>query len=154
MARLEGGCRCGQIRYTITSEPKFSFACHCIDCQQLSASAFSLGFAVDADAFAVTTGEPSRWTKTGSSGKPSHQFTCPKCSGWTHTQPESTVGIVIVRPTTLDESDWYRPVAEIFTRSALAWAKMPVALSYETEFENPKPLAAAYAAAGISPSAT
>ena len=46
MTILQGGCRCGRVRYQIDDEPKFSFACHCTDCQQLSASAFSLALTV------------------------------------------------------------------------------------------------------------
>jgi hypothetical protein len=148
---MRGGCRCGRIRYEVTGEPLFSLACHCTDCQHLSASAFSLGLAVAEGAFALAQGEPRRWTRTGSSGRPSHWFTCDACGTWTHTIAESAAGLVIVRPTSLDEHRWFRPVAQIFTRSALPWARMPVPLSYETEFDDPSTVAAVYAAAGIRP---
>ena len=46
MRTLVGGCRCGHIHYEITEQPWFGFACHCTDCQQLTASAFSLGITV------------------------------------------------------------------------------------------------------------
>jgi hypothetical protein len=48
MYAAEGGCFCGTVRYRITADPLFGFACHCTDCQQLTASAFSLGLAVPA----------------------------------------------------------------------------------------------------------
>ena len=84
----------------------------------------------------MSEGDPLDWSKIGSSGKPSHQFSCPICAGWTHTIAESAEGIVIVRPMTLHDHSWYRPVAEIFTRSALPWARMAVLLSYEAEFSD------------------
>jgi hypothetical protein len=149
MTMLEGGCRCGAIRYGVTADPLTSFACHCTDCQHLSASAYSLALVVPKAAFGITKGEPQGWSKTGSSGKPSHQFTCPTCATWTHTKPESAAEYVIVRPMSLDEHAWFRPVAQIFTRSALPWASMPTLLSYESEFEDPAPLLAAYRAGGI-----
>jgi len=148
---VTGGCRCGAIKYRVTQTPAFTFACHCTDCQHLSASAFGLGMAVKEAGFEITHGEPSRWTKTGSSGKPSHQFHCPTCGVWTHTVPESVGGMVVVRPATLDDHAWVRPVAEIYTRSALPWARLAVPLSYEAEFDDPTPIAAVFAASGIAP---
>jgi hypothetical protein len=147
---LDGACRCGRITYRMTQVPKFSFACHCTDCQVFSASAFSMALAV-ADAGFELTGEPHVWTKTGSSGKPSHNYTCPDCATWTHTRPESAPGLTIVRPSTLADHSWFRPVGQIFTRSALAWALMPVQFSYATEFESPEPLEQAFAIGGIRP---
>ncbi len=147
---LQGQCRCGVISYRITGAPKFSFACHCTDCQQLTSSAFSMGLAVDKAHFELK-GEPHSWTKIGSSGEESRQYTCRFCTGWTHTEADSSPGVVIVRPSTLDNHRWFRPVAQLFTRSAYPWALMPVQFSYETEFDDPTPLAEAFAAGGIRP---
>jgi hypothetical protein len=136
MRILVGGCRCGRIRYEIKEKPWFGFACHCTDCQQLSASAFSLGLAVPESGFRLVEGAPQRWTKFGSSGKPSHQFSCPNCSGWTHTKPEVLTSGLVLRPMTLDDHHGFRPVAEIFTRSALPWGRLSTPFSFETDFEN------------------
>jgi hypothetical protein len=111
MRTLVGGCRCGHIRYEITEQPWFGFACHCTDCQQLTASAFSLGITVPESGFRLVQNRPQQWTKIGSSGRPSHQFTCPNCSGWTHTKPEVLTGGLVVRPMTLDDHHGFRPVA-------------------------------------------
>lgn len=35
-----GGCRCGQVSYEITGEPKWKVSCHCNWCQTTSGSAF------------------------------------------------------------------------------------------------------------------
>jgi hypothetical protein len=136
MKILAGGCRCGRIRYEINEKPWFGFACHCTDCQQLSASAFSLGLAAPESSFRLVEGEPQRWTKIGSSGKPSHQFSCPNCSGWTHTKPEVLTGGLVLRPMTLDDHHDFRPVAETYTRSALPWGRLSTLFSFETDFEN------------------
>ena len=51
-----------------------------------------MGLAVDKASFELTnsgTGsKPHRWTKIGSSGKESRQYTCPFCTGWTHTETD------------------------------------------------------------------
>ena len=147
---LEGGCRCGRLRYRVTAAPRFIFACHCTDCQRMSASAFALGMVVEEAGFTIESA-PHRWTKTGSSGKPSHQFTCPDCAGWTHTMPEAVPGMVILRPMTLDDRSWVRPITQIYTKSALPWALMPVQFSYAEEFDDPAPLTKAFAIGGIRP---
>jgi hypothetical protein len=59
--------------------------------------------------------------------------------------------VTIVRPTSLDDHTWVRPVAQIFTRSALPWALMPVQFSYETEFKDTTPLEQAFTIGAIRP---
>jgi hypothetical protein len=41
-----GGCLCGKIRYEITETPQLVYTCHCVDCQRLTSSAFSMGIVV------------------------------------------------------------------------------------------------------------
>ncbi len=148
---MDGGCRCGQVRYRIAGAPRFSFACHCHDCQQFSASAFSMGLVIDDGQFELMTGTLRTWSKIGSSGKPSVNSTCPVCGTWIHTRPQSQPGVTVLRPTSLDVHGWVRPVAQLFTRSALPWALLPVQFSYDTEFSDPEPIAKAFALGGISP---
>ncbi len=145
---LEGGCRCRTMRYRITEAPLFSFACHCTDCQQLTSGAFSLGLAVPISGF-VLDGSPHQWEKIADSGGWSRQFTCPICTGWTHTITQNAKGSVIVRPSTLDDHSWFRPIAQIFTGSALPWALMPLPHTYKKEFEDTAPLRKSFAAAGM-----
>ena len=38
---LTGSCLCGECRYSITSELKHFFQCHCVQCQKTTASAFA-----------------------------------------------------------------------------------------------------------------
>jgi membrane protein len=149
---MAGQCRCGQLSYRVSQPPLFTLACHCTDCQQLSSSAFSLGMVVPADGFALQ-GEPACWEKTGESGGWSRQFSCPRCSGWTHTITQHAPGVVIVRPSTLEDHSWFRPVAQIFTRSALPWARLNLPLSFAAEFADPQPLREAFAAAMAAPAA-
>lgn len=148
---LDGGCRCNAIRYRVTGTPAFTFACHCTDCRQLTASAFSIGLAVPEAGFVVAAGEPRMWTKTADSGKPSHQYWCAVCHGWTHTIAEGSPGMVVVRASTLDDSNWARPVGQIFLCSAYPWARLSVSLNYDREFEDTGPLKDAFARSGIRP---
>ena len=53
-----GGCLCGKIRYEITETPQLVYTCHCVDCQRLTSSAFSIGIVVPDTAFRLMGFEP------------------------------------------------------------------------------------------------
>ena len=58
---LQGGCLCRVVRYEITLEPVFVYACHCADCQRSTSSAFfSIGVVVPDDGFKVTENDNTR----------------------------------------------------------------------------------------------
>src|SRR5438105_740225 len=61
-----GGCQCGKIRYEITEEPQSVYTCHCLDCQRLTSSAFSLGIVVAEKGFRLTGIEPRGLQRTNS----------------------------------------------------------------------------------------
>lgn len=124
----EGGCRCGQIRFSVTAPPLFTGACHCTGCQRMTASAFSLGIAVPAAGFAVTEGEPMIG---GLHGSTRHYF-CPHCMSWVFTRPEGMDDFVNLRASMLDDASWFEPFVETFTREKLPWATTPALHSYET----------------------
>ena len=52
--KIEGGCLCGQVRYTCDADPLFQAVCHCKNCQKQAGTAFSVivafGVTVDPDA--------------------------------------------------------------------------------------------------------
>ena len=56
--RIEGQCRCGQVRFTVAGAPLVTMACHCTGCQRMTGSAFSLSSLYPAIMFEVTAGEP------------------------------------------------------------------------------------------------
>jgi hypothetical protein len=64
-----GGCQCGKIRYGITEEPQSVYTCHCLDCQRLTGSAFSLGIDIPEKGFRLTGIEPRRLQRTADSGR-------------------------------------------------------------------------------------
>jgi hypothetical protein len=148
---LEGGCRCNALRYRVSAAPLFGVACHCTDCQKMTASAFSLGLAVPRAGFALTRGAPRRVDKTADSGATSTRHLCPECLVWTHTTTTSSPDAVVVRPSSLDDRAWFRPVGQIYLRSAHRWAVMPLPLGWAAEFDGTTALQAAWSASDIRP---
>jgi hypothetical protein len=117
----EGGCRCDQVRFRVTTPPLVTMACHCTGCQRMSASAFSLSVLLLAAGFEVTAGEP---VIGGLHGATRHFF-CPQCKSWLFTRPEGMDHLVNLRPTMLDEHGWFVPFIETMTGEKLPWATTP-----------------------------
>jgi hypothetical protein len=50
---------------------------------------------------------------------------CGDCGVRLYHNPKANQAITIVKPGTLDETDWLRPVGHIWTRSAQRWFAIP-----------------------------
>jgi hypothetical protein len=130
---LTGGCQCGQVRYKITAPPLAVYACHCTECQRQSASAFSLSMPVPRDAIEVT-GTPKSWRRVSDSGRAILCVFCADCGVRLFHNPERNPQVSIVKPGTLDDTTWLKPVGHIWTRSAQSWMEIPPQLvNYEAQ---------------------
>ncbi|MEO8115364.1 MAG: GFA family protein [Phenylobacterium sp.] len=123
----DGGCRCGQVRFSLSAAPVVTMACHCRGCQRMTASAFSLSALVPSAAFAVTEGEP---VIGGLHGATRHYF-CPHCMSWMFTRPEGVDAFVNVRSTLLDDPSGLDPFTETMTSEKLPWVTTPAVESFE-----------------------
>ncbi len=122
----KGGCRCGQVRFSVGAPPLLAAACHCTGCQRMTASAYSLSVAIPSEGFAVTQGEP---VIGGLHGASQHYF-CPRCMSWLFTRPESLDWLVNLRATMLDDAGWFSPFVEMWTSEKLPWAMTPAVHSF------------------------
>jgi hypothetical protein len=118
-----GGCQCGKIRYEISEEPQMVYTCHCVDCQRLTSSAFSLGMVVNDAAFRLMGIEPRGLQRTADSGRTNTRLVCPECGSWICGMPRD--GLRRVRAGTLDDTSWLRPTRHIWTRSKQPWVVLP-----------------------------
>jgi hypothetical protein len=126
---IEGGCRCGRVRYraALPALPRV-YACHCLDCQTWSGSAFSTQFILPESDLAVT-GEPALFELTSPDGsRTSRQRACPVCFTRVYNTNTRRPGLAVVRAGTLDRSDELEIVAHIWTRRRLAGIEIPAGL--------------------------
>ena len=123
---IEGGCRCGRVRYHVDLDKLPNvYACHCMDCQTWSGSAFSLQFFHPEDRFEVK-GEPALFELTSTtSGRTSYQFACPVCFTRVYNKNSSRPGFVTIRAGTLDRSNELSIVAQIWTKRKLRGIDIP-----------------------------
>jgi hypothetical protein len=120
-----GGCQCGKIRYEITEAPQLVYTCHCVDCQRLTSSAFSMGIAISDAAFRLSGIEPRAIQRAADSGGVVTRWVCPECGTWVCGASSSDNGLCRVRAGTLDDTSWLHPTAHFWTRSKQPWITLP-----------------------------
>jgi hypothetical protein len=120
-----GSCRCGDVQFRIIAGPLLTGVCHCRGCQRMSASAYSVSAAIPASGFEVIRGEPA----IGGLRNPGQQhFFCPQCMTWMFTR--AMPDFVNIRATLLEDTSWYSPFMETWTRTKLPWAATSAVRSY------------------------
>lgn len=125
---MEGGCRCGKLRFRVSKPVMVTLACHCTGCQHMSASAFSTTMIVPSDGFEVIAGEP---VIGGLHGEPGHHHHCDWCKSWVYTSIHPEPGFTNVRATLLDDPSWFQPFVDTYRSEGFAWATTGAAHSYE-----------------------
>jgi len=140
-APYTGGCQCGQIRYEIQAEPLTVYACHCQECQKQSSSAFGMSMPVPSDALIILQGQPKRWKRISESGREVSCWFCEVCSTRLFHAPARNPKITNVKPGTLDDTSWLKPVGNLWTRSAQKWVTLSEQmLNYEAQPSDFAPL--------------
>ena len=124
-APLKGSCQCGDISYIVKSDPILTVACHCRDCQKLSASAFSLTMLIPAEAFALTSGTLQMFKRPADKGGSALCYFCPHCGNRVYHENPQLPGFYRLKPGGLDDTSGIVPQAHVWTSRAQPWFKFP-----------------------------
>lgn len=119
---IAGRCFCGDVTYSIESEPLGARACWCRDCQRFACGSATVNilFPVDAVHF---TGPVKRIGGVADSGNRVERGFCPTCGTHMFSATIEPAGQPIrIRAGTLDNPDLLAPQATIWTASAPSWA--------------------------------
>lgn len=121
---IEGGCKCGAVRYTLDVEamPPI-YCCHCLTCQSWSGSAFSEQAVVPEDAITIS-GPVVDFRLTNPSGAESHQRACGTCHSRIYNTNSARPGMAVVRAGTLDDSQTLVPKAHIWVKRKQPWIEI------------------------------
>ncbi len=125
MAKIEGGCLCGNIRYTSAADPLATVICHCINCQKQSGGAYSLNLVMPRGSVDIH-GEMTTYVDTGDSGNTLDRNFCGRCASVITSEPSAVATITVLKAGTLDDASWVRPVMEIYCDSAQPWTREQV----------------------------
>src|SRR3569832_1950446 len=109
----EGGCQCGAVRYRLNSAPLGVYACHCKDCQRWSGAWYQISMVVNAGDLELLSGALASFEKQADSGRAVRVMRCQHCHTNVWNKPQATPTLRVMKPGTLDDASWARPVGNI-----------------------------------------
>jgi hypothetical protein len=120
MQTLNGGCLCGDVRYTVNAEVIYSGKCYCSSCRRHSGSGHTATFAVPTDTLSVT-GQLTEYLRLGGSSEPVIRRFCRTCGTSVTGSANAAPGITFIVATTLDDPEQYVPQMSVFAAEAVSW---------------------------------
>ncbi|NKB36058.1 MAG: aldehyde-activating protein [Gammaproteobacteria bacterium] len=123
MNKIEGGCLCGEVRYSGEAEPMMVVVCHCTDCQKHSGGACSINVLLPRDVLQFE-GQLNTYIGKGDSGHDVNRKFCGNCGSAIYNLPALMQDIFVLKAGTLDDVSWLEPTVEIYCDSAQEWAKI------------------------------
>ena len=120
---FQGGCLCGAVRYECTAVPYTAFYCHCLDCQKNTGAPFSVDVIVPIEAVTISGDIKGYETKTGSNDTVTRKF-CGTCGSPILNQPHSYPNILALKVSSLDNPEWIKPAAHVWTISKQPWLEL------------------------------
>ncbi|MEQ1770968.1 MAG: GFA family protein [Devosia sp.] len=121
---VEGGCQCGAVRYQLEASPLAVYACHCKDCQRFSGTTHTLSMVVRADTVKLTKGSLTGFAKAADSGRTVRMLGCAQCGTKVWNEPLSSPDLIIMKPGTLDDLSWAKPIGNIWTDRKVPWVEI------------------------------
>jgi hypothetical protein len=144
---VEGGCQCGAVRYRLNAAPLGIYACHCKDCQRSSGTTHSMSMVVNAADLDLVAGELDGFNKAADSGRTVRMLGCVQCGTKVWNEPLASPHLRIIKPGTLDDMSWARPVGNIWTDRAQPWTQIdPNVPNFPRQPVDRQPLFDAFAA--------
>ena len=121
--RVEGQCHCGAIAYEAEVEPGTMGLCHCLDCQQLTGSAFrAAAIPAPASTFRILKGKPREYVKTAVSGVQRMHAFCETCGAPVYARAVEDPTHYSLRVGALKQRyELGRPARQIWTKRRHAW---------------------------------
>ena len=116
-----GSCQCGHVTYEVTEQPVATAVCHCIDCQKLSAGAFSLTMYLKRSGFRLLSGDLKSWERPTHSGGVAVCWFCPDCGNRIYHENPGIPEFIRLKPGTLDDTSVLRPQVSVWTCRRQPW---------------------------------
>ncbi|KAK7179984.1 hypothetical protein DPSP01_009848 [Paraphaeosphaeria sporulosa] len=122
----QGGCMCGNIRYSVEGEPVSKALCHCADCRKITGSTYSTNAIFPSKQFNLTRGTPKQHSKTADTGNKITSHFCGDCGSTLFRETSAFEGAKIVKIGTLDDANALsdlKPGVELFAKNRIPWVE-------------------------------
>lgn len=116
-----GRCKCEDLRFVIKDVPLFTHACHCLDCQRRTGSAFGMTTVVLSDELEIVHGTlASKQTSPRST-----QYRCADCETIIYAASTAFPSSITMKPGTFDNPAVVAPLAHIWIKRKQPWVILP-----------------------------
>ena len=134
--KIDGACHCGDLTYEAEIDPDNVVVCHCTDCQVMSATAFRIVARSKPDTLTLLSGEPTTYSKIGTSGAERVLAFCPRCgTNVFATTAGEGPKVHSIRTGTIRQVAGLIPVAQQWTRSEQPWShRVPSLPKFEQKY--------------------
>ena len=116
-----GGCACGAIRYECSSEPMFTWICHCRECQRSTGGGGAVNAVFEGASVKYLHGAPKFHQSIGTTGHRTYRGFCAECGSPLAAKADLFPWIHGISVASLDEPDRLKLDANIWTQSAQPW---------------------------------
>lgn len=122
-ARLSGQCACGAVHFSCEGPPLAMYNCHCLSCQHASGSGFVPVVVAASAGWRVEGPYREHMFAEKKTNHPRRGF-CPQCGSQLFARSDLLPDVVLVHVANLDDSTFFKPVADIWTLAACSWTHM------------------------------
>jgi len=113
MVNAQGGCLCGNVRYSVNSHPTRVTICHCKFCQRATGSAYLVEPIFDEANFFIKSGKAKIYEHLSEgSGKPVYVHFCENCGTKLFLTFGRFLEVVGIYGGTFDDPNWFDRTAE------------------------------------------
>lgn len=119
-----GRCQCGAIKISITRTKLIAYACHCIECQKQSASAFALSIPLKTSDISLR-GELNSYERPAASGAITSCYFCTTCGTRIYHQSSNSPDKITLKGGTINKVKNLDPVAHLWVSRKHEWIKLP-----------------------------
>jgi hypothetical protein len=127
MAKYEGGCACGDVRFSTDAEPMMAGHCQCRHCQQLSGAGHA-SFAAFPEAAVSMKGTVKYWEYKADSGNTASRGHCSTCGSMVVGRTTGMAGVVALNLTSLDDPSKIAPQMVFFNGKGQPWDLLDASL--------------------------
>lgn len=125
MAKIEGGCLCGKVRYESDADPAMVVNCYCKTCQKNSGSTNSYNYGMPEGSVKITGDTVATYEDhSGASGKAFYRKFCSNCGSHFISGGPAYEGVEFIKAGTVD-SGHLAPAAHIWLEEKLDWQAIP-----------------------------
>jgi hypothetical protein len=123
--KIEGGCYCKGVRYTVEGDPLFTGQCHCRECQYISGGMPNVVMGMLESGFHYTKGAAKSFKRSDLANGVTREF-CPECGTHLLTRSPGLAGTVLLKVGTFDDPSLFgSPQMVIYTKDKQSFHHVP-----------------------------